>query len=121
MLEKILEEIDAYIEEYHKPPYGLEVEGTVELLQECKDIIRKHMNDDKDNDGWISCKERLPEEYEDVEVTIEENTDGVGGKRYYTLRAWLQEEQWVIKKNPYHPTVIAWRHPTVPYRPEKGE
>ena len=41
MLKKILEEIDAYITAYSKPPYGKEVAGTVELLQKCKEIIRQ--------------------------------------------------------------------------------
>lgn len=71
------------------------------------------------NNGWIPCSERLPGEYEDVEVTIEEIADEVGGKRYYNVRSWLRDGQWVIKKNPYHPTVIAWKYPTKPY--QKGE
>lgn len=69
------------------------------------------------NNGWIPVSERLPEEYEDVEVTVEEIADDVGGKRYYNVRTWLQDGQWVIKKNPYHPTVIAWRYPGEPYQP----
>lgn len=72
------------------------------------------------NNGWIPCSERLPEEYEDVEVTIEEIANDVGGKRYYNVRSWLQDGQWIIKKNPYNPTVIAWKYPTQPYQP-KGE
>ena len=72
------------------------------------------------SNGWIPCSERLPEEYEDVEVTIEEIADYVGGKRYYNVRSWLQDGQWVIKKNPYKPTVIAWKYPTEPYQ-QKGE
>lgn len=72
------------------------------------------------SNGWIPVSERLPEEYEDVEVTIEEIADDVGGKRYYNVRSWLQDGQWVIKKNPYKPTVIAWKYPTEPYQP-KGE
>lgn len=75
---------------------------------------------EKYNNGWIPCSERLPEEYEDVEVTIEEIANDVGGKRYYNVRSWLQDGQWVIKKNPYNPTVIAWKYPTEPYQP-KGE
>lgn len=73
------------------------------------------------NNGWIPCSSgRLPEENTDVEVTIEEIADDVGGKRYYNVRSWLQDGQWVIKKNPYNPTVIAWKYPTQPYQP-KGE
>lgn len=73
------------------------------------------------NNGWIPCSSgRLPEENTDVEVTIEEIANDVGGKRYYNVRSWLQDGQWVIKKNPYKPTVIAWKYPTEPYQP-KGE
>ena len=54
-LEKIMEEIDQYIMAYRRAPYGREVEGTVELLERCRDVIRKHMND-----GWIPTKERMP-------------------------------------------------------------
>ena len=54
-LEKIMEEIDQYIMAYRRTPYGREVEGTVELLERCRDAIRKHMND-----GWIPTKERMP-------------------------------------------------------------
>ena len=54
-LAKILEEIDHYVKVYKTPPFGREVEGTVELLERCRDAIRKHMND-----GWIPTKERMP-------------------------------------------------------------
>lgn len=54
-LEKILEEIDQYVKVYKTPPFGREVVGTVELLERCRDIIRKHMND-----GWISVEKEFP-------------------------------------------------------------
>ena len=54
-LEKILEEIDQYIMAYRRAPYGIEVEGTVELLERCRDAICNHLND-----GWIPTKERMP-------------------------------------------------------------
>ena len=53
-------------------------------------------------------------------IDAEALIDIVGGKRYYNVRSWLQDGQWVIKKNPYNPTVIAWKYPTEPYQP-KGE
>lgn len=76
-------------------------------------IVRQES--EKYNNGWIPVTERLPEENEDVEVTVEEIADEVGGKRYYNVRSWLQDGKWAIKKNPYHPTVIAWKYPTEPY------
>ena len=60
----------------------------------------------------------MPEEGEEVEVTIEEMADSAGGMIYYTKTAWVQEERWVIKRNPYNPRVIAWRPLPKPYKPE---
>ena len=64
-LEKILKEIDQYIAAYKKPPMGMEVEGTVDLLEKCRSVICKYMGG-KDsnvptNDGWIPVEERLQE------------------------------------------------------------
>lgn len=62
----------------------------------------------------------MPEEGEEVEVTIEEMADSAGGMIYYTKTAWVQEERWVIKRNPYNPRVIAWRPLPKPYKPKKA-
>ena len=89
------------------------------ITNEAIEIVKQEA--EKYNNGWIPCSSgRLPEENADVEVTIEEIANDVGGKRYYNVRSWLQDGQWVIKKNPYNPTVIAWKYPTDPYQP-KGE
>jgi hypothetical protein len=89
-------------------------EQTVRIMQIVKQAAAEY------NKGWIPCNSgKLPEEYEDVEVSVEEIADDVGGKRYYTMRSWLQDGKWVIKKNPYHPTVIAWKYPTEPYQPKE--
>ena len=69
-------------------------------------------------DDWIPVEDGLPEEGEEVEVTIEEMADSAGGMIYYTKTAWVQEERWVIKRNPYNPRVIAWRPLPKPYNPE---
>lgn len=88
-------------------------------LDKCIEIVKEVAAEY--NNGWIPCSSgKLPKEYEDVEVTVEEIANDVGGKRYYTMRSWMQDGQWVIKKNPYHPTVIAWKEPSEPYHP-KGE
>lgn len=56
-LEKILEEID------------IKIAGSMgkkrESLLEARDIIRKHMND-----GWIPVEERLPEEGQEVWISV---------------------------------------------------
>lgn len=83
-------------------------------IQAWEDFCAEYNND------WIPISSgRLPKECEDVEVTVEEINE-VGEKQYYNARSWLQDGRWVIKKNPYNPTVIAWRYPTQPYVP-KGE
>lgn len=63
------------------------------------------------NSGWIPCSERLPEENIEVDVTIKE-IDG----STYTQTSWLQEGQWVVKKTPLQPTVIAWKERPEPYK-----
>ena len=65
-------------------------------------------------------EERLPEERVDVDITIMEDANEVGGKRYYNVRTWLQDGQFRFKKNPYNQVVIAWKYPTEPYQP-KGD
>lgn len=94
-----------------------EAKGYARGVEYVAEIIRSHM-DDEDNNGWIPVEDGLPEEGEEVEVTIEEMTDSAGGMIYYTKTAWVQEERWVIKRNPYNPRVIAWRPLPKPYKPE---
>lgn len=55
MIERTLEEIDAYIKLYNGASYGRAIEGTAELLERCKDIIQKKCS-------WIPVEERLPED-----------------------------------------------------------
>lgn len=64
-----------------------------------------------DNNGWISCSERLPEESIEVLVSVRE-VDGDN----YTTTSWVQEGIWVIKKTPLIPTVIAWQPLPEPYK-----
>lgn len=72
------------------------------------------------NNGWIPVEEKLPEERVAVDITIMEDANEVGGKRYYNVRTWLQDGQFRFKKNPYNQVVIAWKYPTEPYQP-KGD
>lgn len=119
VLEKILEEIKEVEKKFvvgHEVLFAL---GATGLAGEIADIIRSHMNDE-DNNGWIPVEDGLPEEGEEVEVTIEEMADSAGGMIYYTKTAWVQEERWVIKRNPYNPRVIAWRPLPKPYKPKKA-
>lgn len=68
------------------------------------------------NNGWIPCSSvKLPKENIEVDVTVEE----IDGGRYIQT-SWLQDGQWVIKKSPLKPKVIAWKERPEPYQP-KGE
>ena len=123
--ENAIEIVKQEAEKYKNGHFGCNTNGEHERcdgcgLTDCKIRNKIWFGVSDDSNGWIPCSERLPEEYEDVEVTVEEIADDVGGKRYYNVRSWLQDGQWVIKKNPYNPTVIAWKYPTEPYQP-KGE
>lgn len=126
-LEKILEEIEKQSELAHEeirrcasenPLQFDEAKGYARGVEYTTEIIRFHM-DEAENDGWIPVEDGLPEEGEEVEVTIEEMADSAGGMKYYTKTAWVQEERWVIKRNPYNPRVIAWRPLPKPYKPKK--
>lgn len=83
----------------------------------CSDCSRRKFYQQGYQDGlnadWIPCEERLPSENIEVLVTVEEID---GGK--YTKTSWLQEEQWVIKKTPLEPKVIAWQPLPAPYKKE---
>lgn len=126
VLEKILEEIEKkkqaleYNLQFEVGQASInEIRNRVSGLKYAEEIIRSHMDDVTDtNNGWIPVEDGLPEEGEEVEVTIEEMTDSAGGMIYYTKTAWVQEERWVIKRNPYNPRVIAWRPLPKPYKPE---
>lgn len=118
VLEKILKEIKEVEKKFvvgHEVLFAL---GATGIATEIEEIIRSHMNDE-DNNGWIPVEDGLPEEGEEVEVTIEEMADSAGGMIYYTKTAWVQEERWVIKRNPCNPRVIAWRTLPEPYKPKK--
>ena len=114
-LEKILEEI----EEYEKKKCS---GGSLSAFEsginrgclEAKNIIRSYM-DEAENDGWIPCSERLPEEHDSMfaKVSDEANVTTIDleeGTRKtetdYTLDGkWhIEINNRVVKKK-----VIAWQ------------
>ena len=110
-LEKILEEIDLYIEAYNSPPYGIEVDGTTDLLAKCATIIRKHMND-----GWTPADERLPEYGKSVLCCSDDERMMIGvlHKEHYVDFGIAVAENY----NQIMHDVIAWQPLPEPYRPE---
>ena len=117
---KLEERIEAYIKAYQKLPHGHEVEGTVELLEECKNAIR--MCTARPH-RWIPVEERLPEDEgtlvlvqlsgrPDTNVTlidsIELATYCEGG---WILKGWFQ---WDEAKP------VAWMPLPEPYRQEEA-
>ena len=131
-LEKILEEIDHYVKVYKTPPFGREVEGTVELLERCRDIIRKHMND-----GWNSVeKYGLPkdegvydltiinglEEYVSVRWQFLSGTHLSGTQHYVDgVHYWADNYRGDPINEFLSERVIAWRKKPEPYCPERSD
>ena len=114
-LEKILEEIDkeiakerAICEDLEDTPGWKLYEKT---MNRAKDIIRKHMND-----GWIPVEDRLPENTDEMEVTLS-NEDVTSAWYNRASRKWLVETR---DKDGEDVKVIAWKSHSDPYRPEKG-
>lgn len=108
---------------------GLEkvlIPDTMQLMvdmDEVEKIIGKHLSREngseitglsRDNDGWISVEERLPNGGIDVEVTV---------RRGYRTIGYYNElyEEWYSTDESGLIDVIAWKEPSEPYRPEKSE
>ena len=131
-LEKILEEIESRIEylekikgKYEDGNEKMAIWFRIDEINRIKKIIRKHKND-----GWISVKERMPEDDVDVLVTYadidDENYTDICITTYgyaYLGGNKLDFKEWrspfVYFKTNYK--VIAWKPLTEPYRPERSE
>lgn len=120
-LAKILKKIERYIKIYQMPPLGREAEGTVELLEECRNIIRKQINA-----GWIPVEERLPTEEEqkkdggDFEITI---WNEYKQSKPFVSRGYFNGSEFELQDKDYSTfaEVIAWQPLPEPYRPERSD
>ena len=68
---ELVRKLRAYADQYNRPPYGREIEGTDKLLSEVADVIEEfsaklhnpqmERSSQYYNGGWIPLNERLPE------------------------------------------------------------
>lgn len=102
-LEKILEEIES------KKFTNMTIKHSMVVkMEDVRDIIRKHMND-----GWISVKDRLPDESLNSVIGWDEYRERCCFVQYYGGKWSLRADREPIK-------IIAWRPLPEPYRPERS-
>ena len=134
----------SYLEEYED---ALKEDGVSEaFLEDCKRVAQKYK---KDNDGWISVEERLPECEKEVFIQTESGERTTAIYEDGTIReedsVWVWSEldgEWdeerdcmiipegwweyrhfnpdYVYNNIIDEKVIAWRHLSEPYRPERS-
>lgn len=107
MLKKILEEIRFDRVNINTPPGG-DADKIIRMCyKRCENIIRKHMDDGKDNDGWIPVEAGLPDELGYYLATVEDN-----GQPFVDCR-WLKyRDEWTCQDGE---AVTAWRPLPKPY------
>ena len=85
MIDKIIEEL-----EYHKlgwentDEYNLQRRPFIEAYSKAIEIVKRY-----ENDGWILCSERLPENEKEVEVSVERRLQDKIIK--FTCRAFYED------------------------------
>lgn len=117
VLEKILEEIEQEKLKHWDSSERLETDKLMGwCFDKCTEIIRKHMADAPENDGWIPVEERLPEEDESVLCCSDDERMMIGvlHKEYYIDFGIAVAENY----NQIMHDVIAWQPLPEPYRPE---
>ena len=120
VLEKILEEIEQEKLKHWDSSERLETDKLMGwCFDKCTEIIRKHMADAPENDGWIPVEERLPEEDESVLCCSDDERMMIGvlHKEYYIDFGIAVAENY----NQTMHGVIAWQPPPEPYRPEGSD
>ena len=123
-LEKILEEIEA--EHPYKVPGNYDSYSQYnEAWQDAIDLVRARLEEffqEKDNDGWVTVEDRLPEESGYYRVTVKNKELGDITEE----TAWfayvddydMDESEW--RELYEYEEVIAWRE-LAPYNPELME
>lgn len=119
VLEKILEEIEQEKLKHWDSSERLETDKLMGwCFDKCTEIIRKHMADAPENDGWIPLEERLPEDGESVLCCSDDERMMIGvlHKEYYIDFGIAVAEN----SNQTMHGVIAWQPLPEQYRPERG-
>ena len=123
-LEKILEEIEA--EHPYKVPGNYDSYSQYnEAWQDAIDLVRARLEEffqEKDNDGWVTVEDRMPEESGYYRVTVKNKELGDITEE----TAWfayvddydMDESEW--RELYEYEEVIAWRE-LAPYNPELME
>lgn len=114
VLEKILEEIEQEKLKHWDSSERLETDKLMGwCFDKCTEIIRKHMADAPENDGWIPAKEKPAEDGFYVATMggalVDQEEPFVG-------LAEFEDGEWVDGDD-----VIAWRPLPETYRPERSE
>lgn len=109
MIERTLEEIDAYIKLYNGEPYGRAVEGTAELLERCKDIIQKQC-------GWTPVEDGLPKKTGYYLVTLSRRLPNEDYSNRVVVLFDGCENQFMCYEN----LIVAWAPLLEPYNQGKG-
>ena len=123
-LEKILEEIET--EHPYRIPGNYDSYSQYnEAWQDAIDRVRARLEEffqEKDNDGWVTVEDRLPEESGYYRVTVKNKELGDITEE----TAWfayvddydMNESEWIELYE--YEEVIAWRE-LAPYNPERSE
>ena len=118
-LENILEEIEA--EHPYKVPGNYDSYSQYnEAWQDAIDRVRARLENffkEKENDGWISVEERLPEEGGTYIITVKD-----GEREIISFAKWQNRYKHfdMTGKRAYW-RVIAWRPLPEPYHPERSD
>ena len=119
-LEKILEEIEQEKLKHWDSSERLETDKLMGwCFDKCTEIIRKHMADAPENDGWIPVEERLPEKPENGYQEPEYNVMIKDAIIPTTLK-FTSKGKWKDDLGQEY-EIIAWRPLPEPYRPEGSD
>lgn len=114
MKKKLIEKTEHYIKRYLEPPYGREIEGTVELLKEVKDVLSEQPK----AGAWIPCSERLPDEGKEVLISYDYDSFDIEmtPKRYlgvmigyYEDSEWWSSDEWTDGVTAWYPLPEPWK------------